>query len=83
MLRYRIAKNVIECAHCGTLIPSIHRHDFRTHGCAGLEAKYGTENGWIAADGGTAYLRRLGRQEDWIERSEQITEEVPDGKGEK
>ena len=65
----RILLNAIKCAHCGALVVSTHRHDFRTHACAGLEKAKGRE-AFIAADGGNEYLRRLGNREDWEEASE-------------
>ena len=66
-----IVKNAIKCAHCGAEIESRHRHDFVTHSCDGLE------DGFIAVDGGRAYLRRVGDQNDWIDISEYSEPEVP------
>lgn len=65
----KILRNMIRCTHCGTLIESHHRHDFATHSCDGLKAYYGPQDSWIAADGGTAYLRRVGNRQDWEEAS--------------
>lgn len=64
----QIKVNAIECAYCGTRIESTHRHDFVTHTCEELKRLYG-EDGYIAADGGKAYLRRLGNRYDWNEVS--------------
>jgi hypothetical protein len=40
--------NRIRCRHCGDIIESTHRHDFRSCKC-----------GKVAVDGGTDYLRRV------------------------
>ena len=54
-----IIKNQIKCAHCGDVIESIHRHDFRTCKC-----------GTVSVDGGHDYLRRAYKEEgDYIEMS--------------
>ena len=60
-----IKHNRIKCKHCGTVIESKHRHDFVVHTCGEPE-----DDNWIAADGGNAYLRRVGNPEDWEEASE-------------
>ena len=59
-----IKLNAIKCAHCSTLVVSTFRHHFATHKCAALG------DGYIAADGGLDYLRRVGNPEDWEEASE-------------
>jgi hypothetical protein len=53
-----IVFNLISCNHCGDLVASTHRHDFRSCSC-----------GKVAADGGSAYLRRLGSAGDFKELS--------------
>ncbi len=42
-----IIKNQIRCNHCGDLIESTHRHDFRSCKC-----------GRVSVDGGHDYLKR-------------------------
>lgn len=64
-----IKLNAIKCVHCGALVVSTHRHDFATHACAKIKELYG-QDGFIAADGGNSYLRRLGNRTDWLEASE-------------
>lgn len=56
-----ILRNAAECARCGDVIESKHRHDFVTCKC-----------GAISVDGGKAYLKRSARWDvaDVIERSE-------------
>jgi len=46
-MRPRIIKNAIRCNHCGDVIESTYRHDFRTCRC-----------GRVSVDGGHDYLRR-------------------------
>lgn len=60
----RIIENSVVCRHCGTKIVSSYRHHFVAHVCesAGREV-------YIAVDGGTSYLRRLGNPGDMIETS--------------
>lgn len=53
-----IVANLISCNHCGDLVASTHRHDFRSCSC-----------GKVAADGGSTYLRRLGSAGDFKELS--------------
>ena len=65
----KIIRNAIRCNHCGAIIVSAHHYDFATHQCAALTKLYG-KDGFIAADGGSSYLRRLGNREDWTEISE-------------
>lgn len=55
----QIVKNAAECARCGDVIESKHRHDFVSCKC-----------GAIFVDGGLSYLRRGGELGDIIERSE-------------
>ena len=55
----RIIHNRAQCAKCGEIIESTHRHDFRYCLCRS-----------IAVDGGHAYLRRVGDPGDVIELSE-------------
>jgi hypothetical protein len=64
-MKDRILVNAIKCAHCGELVVSGHRHDFRTHQCAELKAR----ETFIAADGGRDYLKRCGSRSDWQEAS--------------
>lgn len=80
-----IIRNRIKCAYCDVVLESTHRHDFVAHvcehgpqrpevrwnaDCTKLEETGKTVGPYIAADGGTDYLRRLGNREDWIEDSE-------------
>ena len=59
--------NRIKCTHCGEIIVSNHRHDFKYCLCK-----------TVAVDGGHAYLRRLRNDKfDYFELSERI--EVDDG----
>ena len=44
----KLIKNVIKCNHCGDIIESKHRHDFKFCKC-----------GTVAVDGGLNYERRL------------------------
>lgn len=46
-MRAHIIRNAIRCNHCGDVIESVHRHDFRTCRC-----------GCVSVDGGHDYLRR-------------------------
>lgn len=60
MTEPRIVRNAAQCAKCGDLIVSKHRHDYVTCKC-----------GAISIDGGNAYLKRSARNfEDLIEMSE-------------
>ena len=47
-----IIKNQIRCNHCGDIIESKNRHDFRTCSC-----------GRVSVDGGHDYLRRCFKAE--------------------
>jgi hypothetical protein len=58
--------NAIRCVHCGEIVVSTFRHHFAPHSCAKLRELHGPD-GFIAADGGTAYLRRCGHRADWEE----------------
>lgn len=69
----RIVKNAIECVLCGEIVESKYRHDFATHRCPGLLERRGPD-GLIAADGGLAYLRRLGEPADYTDVSEFVEE---------
>lgn len=78
-----IKTNAAQCAHCKEIIVSTHRHDFVAHICekGPLRPRMvwnkdqtqlvqdGMERPSFAVDGGLAYLRRVGNQEDWIEAS--------------
>ena len=64
-----IVKNAIECALCGTVVESKHRHDFAVHSCDGLRERRGPD-GFIAADGGRDYLKRCGELQDYTDISE-------------
>ena len=55
----KILCNRIKCKKCGDIIESKNRHDFVTCKC-----------GYVAVNGGNAYLRRTGNREDWEELSE-------------
>lgn len=69
----RIVRNAIECILCGAVIESKHRHHFNAHSCKGLLERRGPD-GLIAADGGLAYLRRLGEPADYTDVSEFVEE---------
>ena len=47
-----IIKNQVKCNHCGDIIESKHRHDFKTCSC-----------GAVSVDGGRDYLRRCYKAE--------------------
>lgn len=48
------------CVHCGSVIVSLHRHDFQSCVCERDRA--------ISVDGGKSYKRRIhGKSADWIE----------------
>ena len=49
----KILENKIKCNHCGDVIESRHRHDFKRCSC-----------GRVAVDGGHDYLRRVCQKED-------------------
>lgn len=54
-----IVKNAIRCKHCGDIIESTYRHDFKFCSCQRS-----------AVDGGLDYLRRCGDTDDWEDLSE-------------
>ena len=57
-----IKRNAIQCKHCGDIIESYSRHDFKYCSC-----------GACAVDGGHDYLRRgftTSQEEDYIDLSE-------------
>lgn len=59
MTELKIKRNAIRCNFCGYELESHHRHDYRTHACAALEAAYPDHPGpVIMVDGGREYLRR-------------------------
>ena len=66
-MRARIIRNAIRCNHCGDVIESAYRHDFRTCSC-----------GCVSVDGGHDYLRRcfVNSPTDYTDLS--ITEAPPD-----
>ena len=43
----KIKRNAIKCNHCGDVIESTHRHDFKSCSC-----------GTVSVDGGKDYFRR-------------------------
>ena len=54
-----ILRNAVQCKHCGDIIESTHRHDFKTCRC-----------GRVSVDGGHDYLRRSSvKKDDYIELS--------------
>lgn len=53
-----ILTNEIVCSHCGFVLQSLYRHDFRTHSCEAMQTAYGP-NAIIGVDGGLSYLRRV------------------------
>lgn len=62
-----ILSNQIRCVKCGDEPYSASVHDFKYCEC-----------GAVAVDGGMSYLRRIGKPEDMVEMSIQITEEEYD-----
>ena len=66
----KLIKNAIQCKHCGIILESKYRHDFASHTCDGMG-----EDSMIAADGGLAYLRRVGTEDNWLEASEWVDDE--------
>lgn len=60
-----IIKNAIRCKHCGDIIESTYRHDFKFCSCQRC-----------AVDGGLDYLRRCGDTDDWEDLSEYKEVEV-------
>jgi len=73
ILEQCIAVNRVRCNSCKEIITSEHQHDFRWCKCHS-----------IAVDGGTAYLKRCGDLEGYIDLSEygyrerEITEGMED-----
>ena len=55
----KIVTNKIRCKKCGSIIESMHVHDY-------VECKCGA----CAVDGGHDYLRRVGNMKDWEDLSE-------------
>jgi len=55
----RIVVNKAQCIKCKDIIESTHQHDFKWCSCHSL-----------AVDGGTAYLKRCGDIDNFIELSE-------------
>jgi hypothetical protein len=68
-MTHSITLNAIKCRHCGTIVESTFRHDFRTHSCPKMKEVSG-KDAFIAADGGLAYARRIGNPSDWEEASQ-------------
>jgi hypothetical protein len=64
----RITRNAAQCAKCGDLIVSKHRHDFVWCKCKS-----------IAVDGGLTYLKRTGELQNIIEKSEYVEIKDPCG----
>ena len=60
-MQLKIIRNKIKCKHCGVVIESESRHDFKFCTC-----------GIVAIYGGHFYLKRSGNPNDWIELSEII-----------
>lgn len=55
----KIIKNKIRCKCCREILESEYAYDFKYCKC-----------GSVAVDGGTEYLRRCGKREDWEDLSE-------------
>lgn len=49
----KIIRNMIKCKHCGDIIESVHRHDFKWCKCK-----------TVYVDGGKDYLKRGFKHED-------------------
>ena len=63
--KIRIIRNAARCNHCGDVIESTYRHDFKTCSC-----------GHVSVDGGHDYLRRCyASPDDYTDLSE--TEYLP------
>jgi hypothetical protein len=60
-----IIQNEAQCAKCKAIVFSAHRHDYKSCEC-----------GAIAVDGGMAYLKRVGKPDDIIERSMILDEKI-------
>lgn len=53
--------NAVKCLHCGTIIESVHRHDFVTCKCEDEDLR-------VSVDGGKDYARRVfGHRANYIE----------------
>ena len=59
----KILSNKVKCLHCGDVIESKTVHDFQKCSC-----------GSISIDGGHEYLKRIGKEEDYVELSEMTNE---------
>lgn len=58
----KIIRNAARCNHCGDVIESSYRHDFRTCRC-----------GRVSVDGGNDYLRRCANSlDDYTDLSETV-----------
>jgi len=55
----KLIYNAIKCNHCGEILVSYHRHDFKMCSCEK-----------VGVDGGTEYLKRIGEQQDMTELSQ-------------
>lgn len=67
-----ITRNAVRCTHCGDIIESTHRHDFKWCSCK-----------TVAVDGGHDYLRRCFKDspadfEELSEWEDVPPEELPD-----
>lgn len=60
-MQVEIISNRIKCKHCGNVLESNNRYDFKLCSC-----------GKVAIDGGHFYLKRSGNPDDWEELSEVI-----------
>lgn len=58
-MQFKIVTNRIKCKHCGDILESKSRYDFKFCSC-----------GKVAIDGGLFYLKRSGNPNDWEELSE-------------
>ena len=55
----KIISNKVKCINCGDILESKTVNDFKRCSC-----------GKVAIDGGNDYLKRIGKEEDYIELSE-------------
>ena len=55
----KIIRNKVKCINCGDILESKSKNEFRRCSC-----------GKIAIDGGYDYLKRIGKEDDYIELSE-------------
>lgn len=65
-----IIRNAVRCNHCGTVVESRHRHDYRACNCEDPDRS-------VAVDGGLDYLRRAPGPRADFECLSEFTEAEP------